>query len=137
MVRCSKCQTFASGTLTSLTASLILSQAAPFLRSFDAATVAFAKLEADMNRPTAIDGMIEDTNNESPQFHGTVELRNVNFTFPSRPDNPVLQDLSFTCPAGQQTAIEAYQAAASRLSLGSSLVCTMQTKARSSWTAMM
>jgi ATP-binding cassette subfamily B (MDR/TAP) protein 1 len=105
MVRCSKCQTFASGTLTSLTASLILSQAAPFLRSFDAATVAFAKLEADMNRPTAIDGMIEDTNNESPQFHGTVELRNVNFTFPSRPDNPVLQDLSFTCPAGQQTAI--------------------------------
>jgi ATP-binding cassette subfamily B (MDR/TAP) protein 1 len=91
--------------LTALTASLILSQAAPFLRSFDAATVAFAKLEADMNRPTTIDGTIEDTDNTSPQFHGTVELRNVGFTFPSRPDNPVLQDLSFTCPAGQQTAI--------------------------------
>lgn len=84
---------------------MILSQAAPFLRSFDAATVAFAKLEADMNRPTAIDGTIEDTGNSSPQFQGTVELRNVNFTFASRPDNPVLQDLSFTCPAGQQTAI--------------------------------
>lgn len=84
---------------------MILSQAAPFLRSFDAATVAFAKLETDMNRPTAIDGTIEDTGNSSPQFQGTVELRNVNFTFASRPDNPVLQDLSFTCPAGQQTAI--------------------------------
>jgi ATP-binding cassette subfamily B (MDR/TAP) protein 1 len=92
--------------LTALTASLVLSQAAPFLRSFDAATVAFAKLEADMNRPTAIDGTIEDPDNTvSPQFDGTVELRNVNFTFPSRPDNPVLQDLSFVCPAGQQTAI--------------------------------
>ena len=86
-------------------ASLILSQAAPFLRSFDAATVAFAKLEADMNRQTAIDGTIEDTNNNLPQYEGTIELRNVNFTFSSRPDNPVLQDLSFTCPAGQQTAI--------------------------------
>ncbi|GAB7334690.1 hypothetical protein MBLNU13_g06634t1 [Cladosporium sp. NU13] len=87
-------------------ASLILSQAAPFLRSFDAATVAFAKLEADMNRPTAIDGTIEESNNKNlPQYDGTIELRNVNFTFSSRPDNPVLQDLSFTCPAGQQTAI--------------------------------
>jgi ATP-binding cassette subfamily B (MDR/TAP) protein 1 len=86
-------------------ASLILSQAAPFLRSFDAATVAFAKLEADMDRPTAIDGTIEDTNGNPPQYDGTVELRNVNFTFSSRPDNSVLQDLSFVCPAGQQTAI--------------------------------
>lgn len=91
--------------LTYLLASLILSQAAPFLRSFDAATVAFAKLEADMNRPTAIDGTIEDPENASPQFQGTVELRNVGFTFASRPDNPVLQNLSFICPAGQQTAI--------------------------------
>jgi len=86
-------------------ASLILSQAAPFLRSFDAATVAFAKLEADMNRPTAIDGTIEDPSITPPKYEGTIELRNVNFTFSSRPDHPVLQDLSFTCPAGQQTAI--------------------------------
>ncbi|KAM0721931.1 hypothetical protein Q7P37_002856 [Cladosporium fusiforme] len=86
-------------------ASLILSQAAPFLRSFDAATVAFGKLEKDMNRPSSIDGTIEDHNNDTPDFSGAIELRTVNFTFPSRPDNPVLQDLSFTCPAGQQTAI--------------------------------
>jgi ATP-binding cassette subfamily B (MDR/TAP) protein 1 len=87
-------------------ASLILSQAAPFLRSFDAATVAFAKLETDMNRPTEIDGTVEDDNgNLASSFSGSIEFRNVSFAYASRPDNPVLQDLSFTCPAGQQTAI--------------------------------
>ncbi|KAF7189004.1 ABC transporter 1 [Pseudocercospora fuligena] len=86
-------------------ASLILSQATPFLRSFDAATVAFAKLEADMDKPSAIDGTSE-TSGETPSgFFGKVEFQNVNFTFPSRPENPVLKDLSFTCPSGQQTAI--------------------------------
>jgi ATP-binding cassette subfamily B (MDR/TAP) protein 1 len=88
-----------------LAASLILSQAAPFLRSFDAATVAFAKLEADMNRPTEIDGTVEDNGSPASDFSGSIEFRNVSFAYASRPDNAVLQDISFTCPAGQQTAI--------------------------------
>ncbi|KAE8360982.1 P-loop containing nucleoside triphosphate hydrolase protein [Aspergillus caelatus] len=86
-------------------ASLILSQAAPFLQSFDAAAVAFGKLEADIEHPTTIDGTAEDTGRMLPEVTGNVELRNVSFRFPSRPDKPVLQDLSLTCPAGQQTAI--------------------------------
>ncbi|GAQ05013.1 leptomycin B resistance protein pmd1 [Aspergillus lentulus] len=86
-------------------ASLVLSQAAPFLQSFDAASVAFAKLETDMNRPPIIDGTVEDTGDMLSDVAGEVELRNVHFAFPSRPDKPVLQDLSFVCPADQQTAI--------------------------------
>ncbi|KAE8314615.1 P-loop containing nucleoside triphosphate hydrolase protein [Aspergillus transmontanensis] len=86
-------------------ASLILSQAAPFLQSFDAAAVAFGKLEADIDHPTTIDGTAEDTGRALSEVTGNVELRNVSFKFPSRPDKPVLQDLSLTCPAGQQTAI--------------------------------
>ncbi|KOC15748.1 multidrug resistance protein [Aspergillus flavus AF70] len=86
-------------------ASLILSQAAPFLQSFDAAAVAFGKLEADIDHPTTIDGTTEDTGRVLPEVTGNVELRNVSFKFPSRPDKPVLQDLSLSCPAGQQTAI--------------------------------
>jgi ATP-binding cassette subfamily B (MDR/TAP) protein 1 len=88
-----------------LAASLILSQAAPFLRSFDAATVAFAKLETDMNRPTEIDGTVEDNGSLASDFTGSIEFRNVSFAYASRPDNAVLQDISFACPAGQQTAI--------------------------------
>ncbi|KAB8209841.1 P-loop containing nucleoside triphosphate hydrolase protein [Aspergillus parasiticus] len=86
-------------------ASLILSQAAPFLQSFDAAAVAFGKLEADIDHPTTIDGTAEDTGRVLSEVTGNVELRDVSFKFPSRPDKPVLQDLSLTCPAGQQTAI--------------------------------
>ncbi|KAF4218273.1 hypothetical protein CNMCM5878_005115 [Aspergillus fumigatiaffinis] len=86
-------------------ASLVLSQAAPFLQSFDAASVAFAKLEADINRPAIIDGTAEDAGGILSDVTGEVELRNVHFAFPSRPDKPVLQDLSFVCPADQQTAI--------------------------------
>jgi ABC-type multidrug transport system fused ATPase/permease subunit len=84
---------------------LVLSQAAPFLRSFDAASVAFAKLEADINRPAIIEDTSKDTGRILPDVSGKVELRNVHFAFPCRPDKPVLQDLSVLCPAGQQTAI--------------------------------
>ncbi|PWY96094.1 putative ABC multidrug transporter [Aspergillus sclerotioniger CBS 115572] len=86
-------------------ASLILSQAAPFLRSFDAAAVAFRKLEADIDHRSTIDGTTEHTGRSLPEITGTVELHNVSFAYPSQPDRPVLQDLSFICPAGQQTAI--------------------------------
>ncbi|KAF9885569.1 hypothetical protein FE257_012775 [Aspergillus nanangensis] len=86
-------------------ASLILSQVAPFLQSFDAASAAFTKLEADIEHTCAIDGTDEHTGETLGPVTGHVELRNVSFRFPSRPDKPVLQDLSLVCPAGQQTAI--------------------------------
>ncbi|KAJ6091883.1 hypothetical protein N7467_003852 [Penicillium canescens] len=86
-------------------ASLILSQVAPFIQSFDAASVAFTKLRADIDHSSAIDGTDENSGEVLSQVKGDIELRNVSFTFPSRADKPVLQDLSFSCPAGQQTAI--------------------------------
>ncbi|KAJ5300636.1 uncharacterized protein N7443_005638 [Penicillium atrosanguineum] len=86
-------------------ASLILSQAAPFLKSFDAASVAFRKLESDIEHSSAIDGTSETTGRILSEATGNIELRDVSFTFSSRPDRPVLQNLSLTCPAGQQTAI--------------------------------
>ncbi|KAL4869183.1 hypothetical protein BDV12DRAFT_196614 [Aspergillus spectabilis] len=87
-------------------ASLILSQVAPFLQSFDAASVAFKKLEKDIERPSTIDGTVEDVGLiPSGELAADVELRNVAFRFPSRPDKPVLQDLSLKIPAGKQTAL--------------------------------
>ncbi|KGO36742.1 ABC transporter, integral membrane type 1 [Penicillium expansum] len=52
------------------------------------------------NRCTA-----KDVGEVLSEVKGHVELRNVSFRFPSRPDKPVLQNLSLSCPAGQQTAI--------------------------------
>ncbi|KAJ5366477.1 hypothetical protein N7541_000418 [Penicillium brevicompactum] len=86
-------------------ASLILSTVAPFLQSFDAASVAFTKLKTDIEHPSTIDGTAENTGEVLPEVKGHIELRDVSFRFPSRPENPVLQNLSLSCPAGQQTAI--------------------------------
>jgi ABC-type multidrug transport system fused ATPase/permease subunit len=67
--------------------------------------VAFAKLEADMDHVSSIDGTSEHTGHVLSEVKGDIELRNVCFTFPSRPEKPVLQGISLTCPAGRQTAI--------------------------------
>ncbi|KAL4791410.1 P-loop containing nucleoside triphosphate hydrolase protein [Aspergillus venezuelensis] len=87
-------------------ASLILSQVAPFLQSFDAAAVAFKKLRKDIERPSTIDGTAQDVGliPDGP-ISADVEFRNVAFRFPSRPDKPILQDLSLKIPAGKQTAL--------------------------------
>ncbi|CAI7588230.1 unnamed protein product [Penicillium glandicola] len=86
-------------------ASLILSTVAPFVQSFDAASVAFTKLKADIEHSSTIDGTAKDVGEVLSEVKGHVELRDVSFRFPSRPDKPVLQNLSLSCPAGQQTAI--------------------------------
>ncbi|KAL5339133.1 P-loop containing nucleoside triphosphate hydrolase protein [Aspergillus crustosus] len=87
-------------------ASLIVSQVAPFLQSFDAASVAFKKLEKDIERPSSIDGTADSVGLvPSGELVPEVELRQVGFRFPSRPDKPVLQDLSLKIPAGKQTAL--------------------------------
>lgn len=86
-------------------ASLVLSQAAPFLRSFDAASVAFNKLKKDIEHESAIDGTSQDHGRSLDSVAGAIELKNVSFAFPSRPDKPVLRDVSLVCPAGQTTAI--------------------------------
>lgn len=85
-------------------ASLIISQVAPFLQSFDAAAVAFKKLEKDINRPSPIDGTA-DGGLMPGAVSSDIEFRNVSFRFPSRPDKPILQDLSLCIPAGKQTAL--------------------------------
>ncbi|CAG8214940.1 unnamed protein product [Penicillium olsonii] len=86
-------------------ASLILSTVAPFLQSFDAASVAFTKLRADIEHSSTIDGTAVNTGQVLSEVKGHIEFRDVSFRFPSRPDNPVLRNLSLSCPAGQQTAI--------------------------------
>jgi ABC-type bacteriocin/lantibiotic exporter with double-glycine peptidase domain len=87
------------------TATLVLSQVAPFLQIFGAASAAFTKLKMDMNHQSEINGM-SDTGLALPSTTaGHFELRNVGFTYPSRPEQPVLRNVSLECPAGKQTAI--------------------------------
>ncbi|KAJ5295223.1 hypothetical protein N7508_010044 [Penicillium antarcticum] len=86
-------------------ATLVLSQVAPFLQIFGAASAAFTKLKKDINHQSLINGMSDSGFALPSTTAGHFELRNVGFTYPSRPEQPVLRNVSLECPPGKQTAI--------------------------------
>lgn len=86
-------------------ATLVLSSVAPFIQIFGAAQAGFQKLETHIDHKSNIDGTEETTGDVLDSVSGDIELRNVSFVYPSRPDAQVLRDISLHCPAGKQTAI--------------------------------
>ncbi|CAI6326467.1 unnamed protein product [Periconia digitata] len=85
-------------------AAIFLSTVAPLLPLFGGAVAAFERLRVDIDHRPTIDGT--STAGEKPTtVNGSVEFKNVSFTYPSRPDHPVLRDVSFTCEPGKLTAI--------------------------------
>ncbi|KAI1273612.1 multidrug/pheromone exporter, ABC superfamily [Xylaria sp. FL0933] len=90
-------------------ASIVISQVSPYLQIFSSAAAALDKLQLDIDRQSKIDGTIDDKNRGPAQpsevIEGDIRLENVTFTYPSRPDVPVLQDVTLQFPAGRTTAI--------------------------------
>ncbi|KAI2615191.1 putative ABC multidrug transporter [Hypoxylon sp. NC1633] len=86
-------------------ASLVISQISPYLQIFGSATAALEKLEADMDRHSKIDGTISSHGSDIESFSSNFRLENVDFTYPSRSDVPVIQGVTLHLPAGQHTAI--------------------------------
>jgi ATP-binding cassette subfamily B (MDR/TAP) protein 1 len=86
-------------------ASIVISQVAPFLQNFGAAAAAYDKLQKDLNRESALDGTSKTVGTHLETVTGEIEFKNVTFAYPSRPERPVVQDLSLVCPAGKHTAI--------------------------------
>lgn len=85
-------------------ATLVLSQVAPYLQTFGAASAAFAKLRRDMDQASRIDGT-SDAGEAVPVVDGRIELQEVSFAYPSRPDATVLRAVSLDIEAGRHTAI--------------------------------
>ncbi|ORX91678.1 P-loop containing nucleoside triphosphate hydrolase protein, partial [Clohesyomyces aquaticus] len=46
-----------------------------------------------------------NTGDSPPDTAGHIEFRDVSFTYPSRPEQPVIQNISFQCMPGELTAI--------------------------------
>jgi ABC-type multidrug transport system fused ATPase/permease subunit len=84
--------------------SIVLSQVAPLLPLFGAAVAAFERLKKDIDSQPSIDSTSESGEKLS-DAEGAVDFSHVSFTYPSRPEHPVLQDVSFQCEAGKLTAI--------------------------------
>jgi ATP-binding cassette subfamily B (MDR/TAP) protein 1 len=71
---------------------------------FGGAVTAFQRLRKDIETQPTIDNT--STSAEKPtSVEGKVEFCNVAFTYPSRPDHPVLNGISMECEAGKLTAI--------------------------------
>ncbi|KAM5344261.1 hypothetical protein ACJ41O_012798 [Fusarium nematophilum] len=86
-------------------ATLIMSEVTPFLHIFAGASAAFTKLKRDMDHQSLIDGTSEKGHRLDHGTPGQFELQNVSFIYPSRPENPVLRNVSLKCEAGKKTAI--------------------------------
>jgi ATP-binding cassette, subfamily B (MDR/TAP), member 1 len=87
-----------------LPAAIVLSQVAPLLPLFGGAVAAFGRLRDDIDHQPIINGT-SDTGLTPSSFEGGIQFRDVAFTYPSRPDHPVLKGVSFDCEPGKLTAI--------------------------------
>lgn len=86
-------------------ASFILSQVAPFIHVFAAAAGASDRLLAVINRPSSIDGTSDQGDKSAPFRDEDIRFDDVHFSYPSRPEVPVLQGVSFTIAPCKHTAI--------------------------------
>ncbi|KAH2282801.1 hypothetical protein KXW02_003936 [Aspergillus fumigatus] len=85
-------------------ATLLLSQVAPFLHLFVAAVASFQKLREDIDREPLIDST-SGSGLRLTQAEGGFEFKDVSFTYPSRPEITVLDNISLSIPANKHTAI--------------------------------
>ncbi|KAK7285015.1 hypothetical protein RJT34_19771 [Clitoria ternatea] len=81
-----------------------LGQSAPSMAAFTKARVAAAKIFRIIDHKPGIDRNSE-SGMELETVTGLVELKNVNFSYPSRPEVPILNDFSLNVPAGKTIAL--------------------------------
>ncbi|CAA0830309.1 ABC transporter B family member 1 [Striga hermonthica] len=83
---------------------LALGQSAPSMAAFAKARVAAAKIFRIIDHKPSV-----ERNNESGlelnSITGQLELKNVDFCYPSRPETQILKDFSLTVPAGKTIAL--------------------------------
>lgn len=87
------------------TASFIISAVAPFLTLFASASTASEKLFSTIERKPPIDGTDQVVGIKRSDMQGDVEFENVSFSYPARPEVPVLQNVSLTIPGNKMTGI--------------------------------
>ncbi|CAI0469180.1 unnamed protein product [Linum tenue] len=83
---------------------LALGQAAPSMSAFAKARVAAAKIFRIIDHKPAVNRNSE-SGVELDSVTGLVELKNVDFSYPSRPDVRILNNFSLTVPAGKTIAL--------------------------------
>ncbi|KAL7948203.1 hypothetical protein V8C42DRAFT_342262 [Trichoderma barbatum] len=86
-------------------ACVVFGSIAPLLPLIGGASTAFQKLRQDIETPAIINSGSDSGLKLSDSAAASISFRNVTFAYVSRPDQPVLKNVSFDCPAGKYTAI--------------------------------
>ncbi|CAO2186505.1 unnamed protein product [Urochloa humidicola] len=84
---------------------IALGQSAPSMAAFAKARVAAANIFRIIDHRPAISSSARDDDLELQSVTGRVEMRAVDFAYPSRPDMPILRGFSLTVPPGKTIAL--------------------------------
>ncbi|KAK9469165.1 P-loop containing nucleoside triphosphate hydrolase protein [Lipomyces arxii] len=76
----------------------------PYLSSVTSGIAAASKIFATIDRTSAIDSS-DNTGAKLDSVEGTIELKNIKFIYPSRPNVTVLDNFNLTIPAGKTVAL--------------------------------
>ncbi|XP_064091932.1 ATP-dependent translocase ABCB1-like isoform X2 [Macrobrachium nipponense] len=87
-----------------LMGAMNVGQSAPYVEAFNVARGAAATIFDIVERKSAIDPTSKEGKKPS-SVTGTIEMKNIVFNYPSRPDVPILQGASFNVEPGQTVAL--------------------------------
>ena len=90
---------------TTTMGSMALGQMAPPIISFIAAKVAVRKVLDLANRKPLIDGLSDEGEKPAARPQGAIEIKDVNFGYPTRPDIVVCKDYNLKIAAGESVAL--------------------------------
>ncbi|KAK9332421.1 P-loop containing nucleoside triphosphate hydrolase protein [Lipomyces starkeyi] len=90
--------------LTITHGAFAMSHIAPHFKAFTSATAAATKIYSTIDRVSAIDSK-DASGNKIANINGEIELKNIKFIYPSRPNVVVLDDFSLKIPAGKTVAL--------------------------------
>lgn len=82
----------------------MLNSVAPNMVTFTRAGTAASELFNLIDRSSEIDSF-DPTGEKPAKFNGSIDIRGLTFSYPTRPDVTVLDDFSLTIPAGKVTAL--------------------------------